>query len=357
MAHTLRTNQIPAAFLKGVALAAQIYPHAALRTMSDIDLWIPPNRLAEGVRVLCDSGFRIPERYALGFPNHGPFTTATLEPTGGPTWVCVELHGLPYSLSTLPSARIDAMWSERITLADPPIDVLDAPDQLTHLCLHLSRHHSFVRGLPTLVDLTLAIRHWSGSIQWLDWTERIREDEASASVWTVMRLTKDLMHAPVPEDALDRLAPGDPRTLVEEAEEQLWEGERDLPGALERLFGGGGGETGWFRRRLVGRPWAVATGEAPTASRWARAKGTASLMLRDVRQKSGEYMALFTRGDVISRAFWRRVRTARKRGRVLRRLERMDRQTPGFDQDDPVSPPRIDPGGAEAREYHSGHSD
>ncbi len=150
---------IPVLALKGVALAATVYADPAHRPMSDVDLWVPPDRMPAAAAVLRELGFAAHTR-----PDRPPAWQALV---GGelqfvrPGWArgLVELHGSPFEgdwLRWAAAVRPEAAWARRrpLELAGHAVARLAPEDAIIHLALHLATGPKFGRSAArTLVDL------------------------------------------------------------------------------------------------------------------------------------------------------------------------------------------------------------
>ncbi len=81
-------------------------------------------------------------------------------------------------------------------------------DLLLHLCVHTSVH-AFKYGLSAMCDLDGAIRQFQESIDWECLRQRAYAWNADRCVYINMRLARELLHAPVPEEWLNTLLPTD----------------------------------------------------------------------------------------------------------------------------------------------------
>ncbi len=206
-ARLLGAHEIPLIFLKGVHLAGWIYSEPALRSMADIDLMVPRNRLADAERVFVEQGWGPQPRpdirvHIARFPHITPLRRkGSLE---------LEIH---YAIERPTSPfliDIDGLWrrAKTVDLEGAQARVLAAEDLLIHLCLHASYHHRYDRyPLKGLVDVAAVAARYEGEVDWDALAQRARAWGAARFVYCTMRLARDLLDAPIPGGALDPLGP------------------------------------------------------------------------------------------------------------------------------------------------------
>lgn len=86
----LRQGDVPVMMIKGLALSLEAYANPSLRPMSDVDLLVPPDRVAAAIHVLGQAGFA-PDP-AAGVPiDRGPHAIQLCGPGGAE----VDLHCRP----------------------------------------------------------------------------------------------------------------------------------------------------------------------------------------------------------------------------------------------------------------------
>ncbi len=129
---TLAARGVVPVALKGLALANGYYENPGLRPMDDLDLLIAPTEVQPAIDALRAAGWAVP----LDHPE------LVLEVVHGIELVSdsgerLDLHGhlLQGSLNEAVDARRCAR-AETLALADGPLRVLDATDQLLHVMVH-----------------------------------------------------------------------------------------------------------------------------------------------------------------------------------------------------------------------------
>lgn len=316
----LDDSGVQAVFLKGVALAEQVYPRPATRPSSDIDVWIHPDSLSVAIGSLSEGGFVVPPRFAEASDPRGPVPMTYLEKRVAGVPVLVDLHVRPISLRALTDGEVQAMWASRVPVGPTGLPVLSLDVQLLHVCLHISRSHGFVSGLKAIVDVAMIVRAWPDPELWKAFRTRVIEVRAEHPVFVCLELARELLAVRIPRWVIEELRAGVGRTVIDQARPLLWVREPNLPEGTVKLLGGGLPEPEWFRNRLVLRRFITAEdrkqmtpGERPPLR----------LIGRFLWRRFSSVSRLILRGDALRPAFWRRVATERGRNRLLKDLDRV----------------------------------
>jgi hypothetical protein len=306
-------------FLKGVALAEQVYPRPATRLVSDIDLWIRPKDLPGAIEALSQRGFAIPPRHREGSDPQGPTPMTYLEMhvAGGP--VLLDLHVRPMSLRHLSDDETWEIWSSRVPVGASALHVLPLDAQLLHVCLHIARSHGFVSGLKALVDIAMIARAWTDDALWERWASRVLEVRAGVPVFICLELARETLGAAIPSRVLDRLRGSVEPHVVDQARELVWAPEPKLPLGVTKLAGGAV-EPGWLLNRL----W-LRRDIAPEARRSLSAleRPDPRLVTRYFWRRLASLARFLVRGEVFRPSFWRRVEVERGRHRLFADLARL----------------------------------
>jgi hypothetical protein len=207
----LRERGIPVVFLKGVHLAAWIYPEPALRSMADIDFMVPRERLAEAERVFVGRGWGPLPRpdiieFCQRFPHIAPLLRAEAIP--------LEIHWSIERPTSPFSIELDELWqrTRSVELLGVPVNVLSTEDLIVHLCLHASYHHRFDRApLKSLMDVVAVASRHEGEIDWDRMARIANRSGGGRFVYCTLKLAREVLDAAVPPAALDTLerAPAD----------------------------------------------------------------------------------------------------------------------------------------------------
>ena len=209
----LAQRGIPTIVLKGGFLAQAVYEDDALRPMLDLDLLIGREDLPKGREILQGLGFgedarSIAEPRSMAF-HHLP----RLIKNGG---TVVELHWTivnPTTRAKEISCPFDVgpedLWERAIPFrtTDAEALALSVEDLLLHLCLHLTYVHRLEFGLLGLCDISEAVRQYQRSLDWEVLCERASRWGVTRCAYLSLRLVRDLLAAPVPDEVLATLEP------------------------------------------------------------------------------------------------------------------------------------------------------
>ncbi len=232
--------------LKGVHLAAFVYPEPALRPMNDIDLLFMTDELSAAESILESLGYGGKHKSAdlgPGVTKHtstfrrDSATAATPNPYLSPEGdrmiephTSLEESWFGLTVDITPGVRERAVETE---LAGHRCRVLAREDLLLHLCVHFCFH--LIMGAPSMVQLAdlLAVtygqtdasapttkphgrsieRPYSTTVNWVLFTSRALESRAAPYALAALTLAHELLGAPIPTDALNTLSRATPPAL------------------------------------------------------------------------------------------------------------------------------------------------
>lgn len=168
----LRGCGINAVFLKGAFLAFQVYPHAALRPLRDLDVLVPRDRAMDAFDALLTAGFTRAV-YSFGDPGAAVGCMKHLPVLECPSSrVAIELHTRLITPQDNPARRRPepadnpAVWKRLMyrEMAGEQIAFLSPADQLLHLIIHAAFDHRLGSGPLVLTDIAGLVRqtdiHW-----------------------------------------------------------------------------------------------------------------------------------------------------------------------------------------------------
>ena len=213
--------------LKGAHLAELIYPNIALRPMDDVDLLVKRNDLKRAEEKLFEMGYvhltEDAERMKSTAPHHlTPFRKNGCSP--------IEVHWTLPSMGSV-DKDVDDIWTraQSVPIAGCQAHVLSPEDLLLHVCAHASLHHRFGLGLRPLADVA-AITEWhSGVLDWAKVRRYAGKWRLITGVYLTLQLTKEMIGANIPDDALDAMRPADfDSKLSEWAKEQIFTRNSEL---------------------------------------------------------------------------------------------------------------------------------
>ena len=297
--------------LKGMALAHLAYPEPAVRSMSDIDIWVNPADLAAADLALKAAGLCYPERTHAGLQlptAEEALAERSYEVPGTP--VLVELHGALKSYASLSRERLELVWRRSVVteLGGIPARVQHPEDLLLHLCLHAADQHRFSLGLSPLLDVHRAASRWHGVFDWpamiADWSVL----GISARMYLVLKLARDLLGAPLPDLFFRAVsAPSALQEMEALAQQQIWQPYRHLPPALEGWYGAPS-RAGWLLHRLR-----AYTAREPGTPWWRHGGLMSRRIVHDLAVKTPRYVRGWMGGHL--RGAELRERTSLARGR------------------------------------------
>jgi len=200
---TLAERGVVPICLKGLALANGYFDNPGLRPMDDLDLLIAPDEVSDALEALGSAGWRAP----FDHPE------LVLEVVHGVELISAEgerldLHGHLFQGSL--NAVVDRSRRDRAetqTLADGPMRVLDATDQLLHVMVH--GVESDPPAPRWLADALMIMRRRGADI---DWPRLLADAAAESRSLAVGRAVAELRdtfgaeHVPVPEAVVAALA-------------------------------------------------------------------------------------------------------------------------------------------------------
>lgn len=233
--------------LKGAYLAEEVYGDVGVRPMGDADVLVKKQDLERVAKVMQDLGYArtnqldemIAEDYHFAWMHTGH-------------GLMVEIHwDLIDSLAGI-HVNMDALW-ERVRparIAGTWMHGLSAEDQLLHLCIHTTKH-IFDIGLRAMCDLTETVRRFHDSMDWDCLRRRTDQWNAARAVYVNLRLAKELLHAPVPDDWLNDVKPKDfePHYLVLAREHLFASAEKTIEAYPESPYIA----EYWMRHNTAGR--------------------------------------------------------------------------------------------------------
>jgi hypothetical protein len=219
------TNQIDVVVLKGAALADTVYRNRALRPMRDIDLLVRVEHVDAVEEFLVQHGYVLDSQRARAeswYRQHDYHLPYYKRDRGLPT-SCVEVHWDLDRPSRGCRLGIDGIWRRAVgaVIGGVPANTLSPEDTVLHLCLHACKHE-LVAGLRSYCDIAETVRRHASSLDWVGVTERAAQGGVSPFVHLPLALARELLDAPVPDAALERLdSAGSGRDLVRSAADAI----------------------------------------------------------------------------------------------------------------------------------------
>ena len=195
----LHREGIPTILLKGPALVVSAYHDVGVRPMSDVDVLVPIERVADATRALQERGW-IPQ---------SPLTAVGMRLTHSllfrhPQRVPVDLHWHVFEECCRPGDD-DGLWaaSVPVTIGTASTRVPAPEDQLLHVCVH-GEKWVHVPGIRWIADAVTIIRH--GQVHW----ERLVAEAVRRRFVLRMSAQLDYLRSvfdpPIPSEVMTMLA-------------------------------------------------------------------------------------------------------------------------------------------------------
>jgi hypothetical protein len=251
----LAQHEIEAVLLKGAGLAYTAYPSFADRPMGDLDILVRPRDAERAWSLLNNRGWspRPRDGDPAGYATHHHLAPLCRESERFRVEIHTELlpgeH--PFRFFT------DAVWrdAQRIKVNGRVMTVPSPLHQLWHACVHFAWSHGMQWGAWRALRDSAAIIE-SAKFDWTELVTLAQETQAETCCFWLLRLTRRLAGAAVPDEVLKSLHPPYPEFIVQRLERHLvsslFPSEDRCPSV-------------WLTRRL----W-----EAAVAPRWSK-HGTA----------------------------------------------------------------------------------
>ncbi len=205
MLEAFREERIEVIVLKGAALAETVYPNRVLRAMTDIDLLVRKEKLAEVETKLVAMGYVLEERgktkeFYQQHHYHWEFR--------GRSAANIEIHwqlGRPTGPFRI---DMDGLWerAQPTQIAGVEALALSPEDLLLHLCQHVWKHN-LIGGIRPFCDIAETARCYGDRINWRKLNALSSQMQMNPCAYLGLRLAKELLDAPVPEPFLNELKP------------------------------------------------------------------------------------------------------------------------------------------------------
>ena len=190
--------------VKGILLAETVYGGLGLRPAIDLDVLVRPRDLPAARRALRELGFFQRRQHSFEAVNHA-FHDPPFFLHSGALQVRLELHrGLWAPDQFRP---VEGLWERtaEVEFRGQPVRALAPEDMLLHLAIHRSR--SALR-LRFLCDVAEVLRRYRDVLDWDELIHRAAAVRAQTTLAVSLRLSSDLLGAPVPAERGERLSVG-----------------------------------------------------------------------------------------------------------------------------------------------------
>jgi len=229
---------IPVLLLKGIHLAHTIYEKPGLRQMGDLDILVPPNRVADAAAIvlslgyLPDGGRMVDIDTAMSVMDHH------LTRMKKPGCIDVEIHWTIGRRAYNSKFDIAEFWQRAIPLHvfSPHVLCLSVEDTILYLCEHVSFSHKFEFGLKPFCDLAQILHHYGDRVDWDRICARAIRWEWTRGVYLALKISHDLLGANVPESALRSIAPSEiSQAILQTAVRQIFTNPESIKPISENM--------------------------------------------------------------------------------------------------------------------------
>ncbi len=215
LARTLGPLRVPIVLLKGAAYLIQGLRCAQLRSLSDVDVLVPRDRLSEVEEALLSHGWEAKdlEPYDDRYYRQWSHELPPFRYGGG----FLELDVHHALLPPLGRIRPDptTLFGHAVAIPDTPFRTLAPEDQVLHAALHLLQDSDCTNRLREIVDIDALIQEFSQRAGfWDELLEHAAEHGAGRPLWYALRFARRLLQTQVPEQIQHRLDAYVPRLIV-----------------------------------------------------------------------------------------------------------------------------------------------
>ena len=194
------SEKIPVILLKGAHLSESVYKNIALRGMGDVDLLARQIDLRRIEECILKAKGEPQESMRIGKHEcHFEYRTQ-----GN---LSVEIHWRLISSEYGGSIDLDEIWERAIKRTGQDcIFVLSNEDLLIYICAHAAKHTAEFRMIM-LCDIAEILSRYCKMLDWDAVCSRAREWSIMRAVYTLIRLSAQLLEAAVTEEQLAALRP------------------------------------------------------------------------------------------------------------------------------------------------------
>src|SRR5215510_14278797 len=224
--------------LKGAALAETVYPHRALRAMSDIDLLVRSEELLRVEERLRAIGYaQQPHPAGTDWLKAHHYHVVFVQSKATTSDIPLEIHWHLDRPSRPFAIDLASMWTRALPtrIAGVEVWMLSPEDLLLYLCLHTCKH-GLTSSLRPFCNTAAMIRRYGPTINWGQLQTRAARWHIAPYVYLPLHLARDVVRAAVPEACLRALKlEGFETRLLSWATADLL-AEQDAPPLLPELF-------------------------------------------------------------------------------------------------------------------------
>jgi hypothetical protein len=219
--------------LKGAALAETVYPHRALRPMSDVDLLVREEDISRVEDALMALDYHFleggkPKAYYRVHHYHVTFVKSE----SALQEMHIEVHWHLDRQRPAFTIDIEGIWHRAVPAPIAGVDtlVLSPEDVLLHLCLHTCKHKLTFFGLRALGDIAATLQQYGPHMAWQPFQVRAEQWGITPYVYVMLRLARELVGAAVPDPLLHALKPAEfDERLLSWATAEMLEDQSTVP--------------------------------------------------------------------------------------------------------------------------------
>ena len=212
----LAKSAIPCALLKGAAYVKGQFACGPGRLMSDVDIMVPRDRLAEVEKALCAHGWfptkidNYDQRYYREWMHELP-PLQHLDRGAN-----LDVHHTILPPTALLKPDVAKLWSAACELENEPGVYMLAPiDMVLHSATHLFHDGEFEHGLRDLVDISGLIGQFSSQADFFEaLADRAVELNLARPLHYALKYCKSFLHAPIPDDVIVTMARHGNRSMI-----------------------------------------------------------------------------------------------------------------------------------------------
>ena len=202
----MQAKDIPVIALKGMHLVPLVHRNLGARRMVDLDLLVPPQRLADAIDALRAIGYTSPP-FRLVPDDPVPYFSYTVPPFQRKDSSDVDLHWHIHNLRSGASINVPEFWEHSVPARIGTVDVRVLANE--DLLLHVAEHATYAHRCEISVRACFDIAEIVNRIP-LDWNaviDRAQRWKIAPGTYLILRLARELTGANVPEEVLAALKP------------------------------------------------------------------------------------------------------------------------------------------------------
>ena len=213
IAAMLAEHDIPLIALKNSGITRGLYRCVGCSPMGDMDVLVRKSHFREAHRLLVEDGYV----FEFRSPLEEASVQAAEESGGAEYWKTLPMgQKLWFELQWRPVAgrwirpdqepSADELMARSLSIEGSAVRLLNAEDNLLQVCLHAAKH-TYVRAPGFRLNLDVDRITRFQPVDWDAFLGRVRSFRVRTPVFFALALPKALVGAPVPDEALNALAP------------------------------------------------------------------------------------------------------------------------------------------------------